>query len=1345
MIQICRAEDGHVFQVNSSLRDIERAGSLEIFLHQETGVEQDAVIAYLSDGRRLTNSNVRELAGSHDQSIYVFNKHYLDYDLDDVLRDLRVEAPLQPPIEESIAATPPFRPSQLAASYLHTAHIHHEHITQKLISLHYQHEAIRIASSSLDLNVFTIIDTFEGIAVGSRRELDKQAALLAGLEADLDLISKVKIHVEFMSPAVRKSIESGEKSRTLGDYVSNVKMKQVAETCARTHDDLQARFNQAEQATRHLKEGSDAVRMTVATKNLLDDAEACLRRSQDFFHQISGGATTLDGPVQEPDRILQELRQLDIGLRNELQFMTDTKNAYTHHCITALRQISTLNHNIVQIPPTLVSLQASFRGKNSFSHIQRLHNMLYAYGATVIEIVRRKEFSRFFYQRAQSILEVMAKLSASERKRRQVYRGEVHGQLPFETRGMDDPVPMIDFSPSGNLDAPYPLEREEVDGLLRVLDDLEGYSRSNNDMPALTAVRECRSALDKLILKMDNLESGFDRIAERSLLSASRIMVSRRRSIEAEQHAYQELADQVQAARESNTHLESEFQEERRSLQAEIGRLNSTLQDVDSTIADERERSDQLERELHQVRTQLESQSAARRFVEERNTELSAEVERQRTALAQALADATDQSRAAEQLRQELAQVKIEFEDVKALESRHAEKVTNLLEEQAINLRKIEESRSRGEDLEAQIQAARMESEDVHRALKDASEEKDRLLRVQASEHDRIIRDHIAEADGDRAVLERQFFELKAVQEHTDRQVKDLRAELEIANADAVGLREELKRVERELLEARHVERLLRGDLKAGQASQFHFEQRLEDSSRLIAQILDVAISFRNSHVRALHMAQNIVAHPNSASKQGNSMADSMFSTTMRHSIIGQPDDPEPIDPSDPPTALEMLRAFDHDHFLEAVTKTGSTIRKWQKQCKDYRERAKGKISFRNFAKGDLALFLPTRNSVSKPWAAFNVSFPHYFLQATGHLADQLKTREWIVARITSITERVVDHQDPSSNPYGLGDGVKYYMLEVEDWTQPSHNKRRVSLKRLSSNDLDEPKGPVLGSSPPPPALPPGPPEAEVEESFQVTHPPNSHLFPVRNRSNSSPNARPSSLSRLLAQATPETQLEAVPQSPIHSPTKTPSPTTSPPPPPSPSIPIGSAPQQAVVIPSPLRPGSRASRMSATSKFSVSRVPPLASGVTAAPIPKAAPTTALTEQAMVSSSPSSGEGNPFGLSSTPSPDGSITDGMANALISRRTTSYHIPRASPLAGVSVGPSTPTQAARQAMTATSTLANLANSWGVSFSRKKKAELLESDTLPATPSSSTNRRSTLHAQTNNDASATELLKRF
>lgn len=53
---------------------------------------------------------------------------------------------------------------------------------------------------------------------------------------------------------------------------------------------------------------------------------------------------------------------------------------------------------------------------------------------------------------------------AAERKRRQVYRGEMHGQLPFDVKGMDDAVPTIDFSPPRVTDPPYPLERVDVDG-----------------------------------------------------------------------------------------------------------------------------------------------------------------------------------------------------------------------------------------------------------------------------------------------------------------------------------------------------------------------------------------------------------------------------------------------------------------------------------------------------------------------------------------------------------------------------------------------------------------------------------------------------------------------------------------------------------------------------------------------------------------------------------------------------------------------------------------------------------------------------------------------------------------
>ena len=40
----------------------------------------------------------------------------------------------------------------------------------------------------------------------------------------------------------------------------------------------------------------------------------------------------------------------------------------------------------------------------------------------------------------------------------------MHGQLPFEVKGMDDAVPTIDFSPTRVADPPYPLERVDVDG-----------------------------------------------------------------------------------------------------------------------------------------------------------------------------------------------------------------------------------------------------------------------------------------------------------------------------------------------------------------------------------------------------------------------------------------------------------------------------------------------------------------------------------------------------------------------------------------------------------------------------------------------------------------------------------------------------------------------------------------------------------------------------------------------------------------------------------------------------------------------------------------------------------------
>ena len=279
-----------------------RLDSLEYFIYEKTGVPADAVWAYLSDGRPLKNDNVRELAGLEDQvrlavhafrvqvlretkTIYVFNKTYLSSDPDEVIHHLHCDPELQPPVEgeqcpvyihfsmhthvyprftDAIASTPPFRISQLASSYVQTALAHVEYINRTLTSLHYQQRAILISSSALDHHILATSDTYEGVAAIAERELDKQATLLAGLDADLEIVSRVKVHKDFLSVSVRRAMEAGDKGRTLGDYVSKVKMQQVAASCVKTHEELRTRFDGVREAMERLSRGSDEVRHAVS-------------------------------------------------------------------------------------------------------------------------------------------------------------------------------------------------------------------------------------------------------------------------------------------------------------------------------------------------------------------------------------------------------------------------------------------------------------------------------------------------------------------------------------------------------------------------------------------------------------------------------------------------------------------------------------------------------------------------------------------------------------------------------------------------------------------------------------------------------------------------------------------------------------------------------------------------------------------------------------------------------------------------------------------------------------------------------------------------------------------------
>lgn len=167
---------------------------------------------------------------------------------------------------------------------------------------------------------------------------------------------------------------------------------------------------------------------------------------------------------------------------------------------------------------------------------------------------------------------------------------------------------------------------------------------------------------------------------------------------------------------------------------------------------------------------------------------------------------------------------------------------------------------------------------------------------------------------------------------------------------------------------------------------------------------------------------------------------------------------------------LQTIASLDLDAFSETIAgrykKVEGDYRTMTKQARAYREKyyrardeAAEKIAFRSFKSGDLALFLPTRNQATRPWAAFNVGAPHYFLRE--HDSHKLATRDWLLARISKVEERIVDlsrstagsatenggrtsslsgnvsnddtslNEPDSENPFELSDGLRWYLLDA--------------------------------------------------------------------------------------------------------------------------------------------------------------------------------------------------------------------------------------------------------------------------------------------------------------------------
>ncbi|WVW78803.1 hypothetical protein I302_100765 [Kwoniella bestiolae CBS 10118] len=1062
-MDIQQASDGGLFLLERQLEEYDSLDNLLEDVGQLTGVTSNNVLLFMEDGRELKTEILEEAwntAGPSSPSaaqrlkLYLFNRETFWSDAEQWAVQF----------QEDVILPPPLDPNQ-AGSLAHIQHpflVAHDHLSHLQSLYQAQSRALEIAYSNLSHHLQPLINEFEKFSIRAEKELQNEESLIKGAKVDMALLPKLSINPALLRK--KKEAEGDERIKTIGDFVNKRKMEQVRDSCRTAHEEHVDRYNTLAGQLDELALQSDA------------EMRAFMEQSEAVGREFTEGLARLEVAISQLSELLgsgaedvaQDLVELDQAMRDDLIALTGVKNEFTLEIHLHLRQVAQFQSRITQIIGPLAALDADLRDKVAFPHLHRLRQLPFAYASVVAEVVRRKEYSRLLLEWTLRLSEALSRFTSTEKTRREQVQVEMISQLPFGIVGLEENGPRVDISVITGADGLSGLKfgQEEIEKLVLWVESLKV------DEEILSALEEgdenylstLQASIESLNGKVDFASDELDRIIERSVLSSR----DKPRSASNSRMTLN-LSTQLRTANQEKVEQEKRFHEMEEAHQARLRELEDQYQ---QRLAVSQTRQAELQDELVRLRTDLSEEMLARQA-------LSAELEERSREQEEKYREQEDQSEFIKGLHAELTQEKdratdlgvrlqealLDVDGLKSAEQTLITQLQELQEERTTHLQNMGEAQLTTQGLESQLAGLRAELDATSQQLAEAQSDRDLALKNQSAEAERMMRDHIAETDGDRAVLEHQNLTLTKQLEDKKVEVEEkVNAVKNSAIRQVDGLKAELSFTKAQLREVQRKETVLIDELAMAKDSAMAISQEKlyqsdvsKDSIALVTKYHEACSRLLNAINNSTTISGSIGGTQSQVIVNNNSI---IKSQPLSNSITpnGNNSNKDELRESVMIRSLETAQNLDLVVFSEAVTKTIGLVKKWSKSCRQFRDLAKNKISFTNFAKGDLALFLPTRNAAARSWAAFNISAPHNFLKVTDAMQEQIKTREWIIARIVKTDEAIASGGDaPETNPFGLADGLRYYTHHVEEYNphaiRPSRRSTSASLHPNTEKD----------------------------------------------------------------------------------------------------------------------------------------------------------------------------------------------------------------------------------------------------------------------------------------------------
>lgn len=560
--------------------------------------------------------------------------------------------------------------------------------------------------------------------------------------------------------------------------------------------------------------------------------------------------------------------------------------------------------------------------------------------------------------------------------------------------------------------------------------------------------------LHKLKIRLEEAEDELDRVLgsrDHQKLTSERIM--------------SDLKAELEQLRIRSTEELAEAQGEARSLQAELSSYRDKLSALD--------------RQLQQVKD--EKSSAQSKNMAIANQLRDAENERQDhvSSLQFAHSQLSPNGSAPDDLAKLVKAIEI-LSEGHAIHTRGLEDAANLSSAENKDLaERLTQTEAQLKSAQEELKSEKAESFSIREAL---AQEESKVYSLRSELMDeqselKNLRSKFAAGEtGSEALKERVASE--------EQKVAGLAEKLAVAISNIQSFEHEISTWREKVQNMTTTETQLRSKLKSRGAKAKDLSQRIFSYNDRLIRILeqlgfsvtrqdDKLVIQRASKVSASTIISNIgpMADVPSAMKRtlsGASPSDHYSSPSDLETLYWISESDEAFEEDKYQSFISSLTRLDADAAVDIITKRYKDIemlaRKYQKDCRAHREKshrvqseAHEKIAYRSFKEGDLALFLPTRDQANRPWAAFNIGAPHYFLREQD--SHKLQSRDWLLARISKIEERVVDlsrsltngprsqidrrsinteASDGTStrsvddeNPFELSDGLRWYMVDA--------------------------------------------------------------------------------------------------------------------------------------------------------------------------------------------------------------------------------------------------------------------------------------------------------------------------